>query len=127
VIDHVSLQVTDVASSKAFYEAVLMPLGLRAAYTDGDGIGFASGERAPFWIGPPVDGSPAREVHIAFAAADRAAVEGFYEAALGIKAEILHAPRIFPEYDDDYFACFVRDPDGNNIEAVCRSSAQNDR
>ncbi|MCL2393876.1 MAG: VOC family protein [Acidimicrobiaceae bacterium] len=119
MIDHVSLQVTDVARSRTFYQAVLKPLGLRAAYTDGDAVGFANGDRAPFWIGPPVELSPAREVHIAFTAADRTVVRGFYEAALGIKAEILHAPRIFPEYHDDYFACFVRDPDGNNIEAVC--------
>jgi catechol 2,3-dioxygenase-like lactoylglutathione lyase family enzyme len=120
VIDHVSLQVTDVALSRAFYEVVLAPLGLVAAYTDGDAIGFADGERAPFWIGPAVTDAPTRELHIAFSAADRAAVQAFFGAAQSIAAEVLHAPRVFPEYDENYFGCFVRDPDGHNIEAVCR-------
>ena len=119
VIDHVSLQVTDVAASQAFYQAVLAPLGLQAAYTDGEAVGFADSERAPFWIGPASDSSRPRELHIAFTAADRTAVHGFHAAALGISAEILHAPRIFPEYHANYFGCFVRDPDGHSIEAVC--------
>jgi catechol 2,3-dioxygenase-like lactoylglutathione lyase family enzyme len=119
VIDHVSLQVTDVARSQSFYRALLAPLGLEAAYTDGEAVGFSDSERAPFWIGPAVDSSRPRELHIAFTAADRTAVQSFHAAALSIDAEILHAPRIFPEYHANYFGCFVRDPDGHNIEAVC--------
>jgi catechol 2,3-dioxygenase-like lactoylglutathione lyase family enzyme len=64
-----------------------------------------------------------RELHIAFRAADRDAVRAFHAAAVGIGAEILHAPRAFPEYHQDYFATFVRDPDGHNIEAVCHAPA----
>lgn len=119
MIDHVSLQVADVARSLAFYQAVLEPLGLRPDYTDGEWTGFANSEGAPFWVGPSGAGQP-RELHIAFKADSRSAVHEFHAAALAIGAEVLHAPRIFPEYDPDYFGCFVRDPDGHNIEAVCR-------
>lgn len=118
MIDHVSLQVTDIAVSRAFYEALLAPLGIRAAYKDGAGVGFADGQRAPFWLVPAAsDGH--RELHIAFAAADRRVVRDFHRAAVQAGAEILHPPRLFPEYHADYFGCFVRDPDGNNVEAVC--------
>ena len=119
LIDHVSLQVSDVGASRAFYEALLAPLGLRAAYTDGAAVGFASGDRAPFWLGPGA-GQERRELHLAFSAGDRDAVRAFHRAAVDLGAEILNAPRVFPEYHPDYFACFVRDPDGHNIEAVCR-------
>jgi catechol 2,3-dioxygenase-like lactoylglutathione lyase family enzyme len=47
-------------------------------------------------------------------------VDAFHRAAVALGAEVLHAPRLFPEYDADYYAAFVRDPDGHNIEAVCR-------
>jgi catechol 2,3-dioxygenase-like lactoylglutathione lyase family enzyme len=119
VIDHVSLQVTDVTRSRAFYKAVLTPLGLQAAYTDANWIGFADDERAPFWIGPAVDSRRPRELHIAFTASDRSAVHGFHDAARSVDAEILYAPRAFPQYHANYFGCFVRDPDGHNVEAVC--------
>jgi catechol 2,3-dioxygenase-like lactoylglutathione lyase family enzyme len=122
MIDHVSLQVTDVPASRAFYEVLLAPLGMRAAYTDGPDVGFADGPRAPFWL-VPAAGPETRELHLAFAAVDRDAVGEFHRAALSIGAEILHAPRLFPEYHADYFACFVRDPDGHNVEVVCRQPA----
>lgn len=117
-IDQVSLQVTDVAVSKAFYEALLAPLGLHPEFTDGAAVGFADGRRAPFWLGPAIH-VERRELHIAFSAADRGIVRDFHEAAVGLGAEILHAPRLFPEYHPHYFGCFVRDPDGHNVEAVC--------
>ncbi len=56
---------------------------------------------------------------IAFRAASRDAVRSFHQAALGVGAEVLHAPRLFPEYHEHYFGAFVRDPDGHNVEAVC--------
>jgi len=118
MIDHLCLQVTDVAVSRAFYEAILAPLGLRAAYADGAGIGFASGPRTPFWLAPAT-AEERRELHLAFTAPDRGAVHAFHNAAVTIGAEILNAPRLFPEYHRDYFGCFVRDPDGHNVEAVC--------
>ena len=66
-------------------------------------------------------GEPNREVHIAFVAADRAAVRAFFEAAVAAGAEVLHEPRVWPEYHPTYYGAFVRDPDGNNVEAVCHS------
>jgi catechol 2,3-dioxygenase-like lactoylglutathione lyase family enzyme len=119
VIDHISVQVSDVEASRAFYEALLAPLGLVPTYTDGDAVGFAGGERASFWLAPAA-AAEHRELHVAFAAADRATVRAFHDAAVSVGAEVLHAPRVFPEYHADYFGCFVRDPDGHNIEAVCR-------
>ena len=119
LIDHLSLQVTDITRSRAFYAALLTPLGLRAAYADGDAVGFANTSGAPFWIQPAQRG-PDRELHFAFSAASRAVVDQFREAARALGAEILHEPRLFPEYGTDYYACFVRDPDGHNVEAVCR-------
>ena len=70
-------------------------------------------------MGPLTTGEPNREVHIAFEADDRASVRAFFEAAVNRGAEVLHEPRVWPEYHPDYYGAFVRDPDGNNVEAVC--------
>ena len=64
---------------------------------------------------------PNREIHVAFQADDRATVRAFFEAAVGAGAEVLHEPRVWPEYHPTYYGAFVRDPDGNNVEAVCHS------
>jgi catechol 2,3-dioxygenase-like lactoylglutathione lyase family enzyme len=76
-------------------------------------------QKPSFWIGPQTTGGENREVHIAFEASDRAAVRAFFEAAIGTGAAVLHQPRVWPEYHPDYYGAFVRDPDGNNVEAVC--------
>jgi catechol 2,3-dioxygenase-like lactoylglutathione lyase family enzyme len=119
MIDHVSLQVRDIPTSRAFYEAVLAPLGIHAAASDGPAVGFFGPEPGSFWL-CPARRDDDRELHLAFRAADRSAVLAFHQAAVAIGAEVLHAPRVFPEYDENYFGAFVRDPDGHNIEAVCR-------
>ena len=119
MIDHVSLQVSDVPVSTAFYEAILAPLEIRPGHRDGAAIGFFGPGAGSFWISParrPDD----RELHIAFEARSRDEVQRFHQAAVALGTEVLHAPRLFPEYNADYFAAFVRDPDGHNIEAVCR-------
>jgi catechol 2,3-dioxygenase-like lactoylglutathione lyase family enzyme len=72
-----------------------------------------------FWISTHNTGEGFRESHIAFTAPDRAAVRAFFEAAVASGAEVLHEPRMWPEYHETYFGAFVRDPDGNNVEAVC--------
>jgi len=74
-----------------------------------------------FWIGTQVTGEGFRESHIAFTAASRDAVQLFFEAAVADGAEVLHEPRLWPEYHESYFGAFVRDPDGNNVEAVCHT------
>ncbi len=62
-----------------------------------------------------------RESHIAFSAVSREAVDRFFAAARSIGAEALHEPRVWPEYHPGYYGAFVRDPDGNNVEAVCHT------
>lgn len=120
MIDHLSIQVRDVAASAAFYDAVLAALGGKRLMDMGEVIAF--GRTQPrFWLGPVTTPGEAREVHIAFVAPDRDAVAAFHEAAVAAGAEVLHEPRLWPEYHPTYFAVFVRDPDGNNVEAVCHT------
>jgi catechol 2,3-dioxygenase-like lactoylglutathione lyase family enzyme len=113
------MQCTDMAASAAFYDAVLAPLGCRRVMEHGGAIGYGDSEFPAFWIGPHSTGSGFRETHIAFDAPDRAAVHAFFDAAVALGAEVLHEPRLFPEYHPTYYGAFVRDPDGNNVEAVC--------
>ena len=121
MIDHVSVQCADVDASRAFYDAVLAPLGGGREMEFGDVVGYGLAGKPSFWIGPLASSSPNREVHLAFVAADRAAVRAFFEAAVASGAEVLHEPRVWPEYHPDYYGAFVRDPDGNNVEAVCHN------
>lgn len=111
------------AASAAFYDAVLAPLGGGVRKRFGENVGFgAAGSAAghpALWLVPACDQERAREVHLAFAAADRTTVDAFHDAAVAAGAEVLHAPRLWPDYHATYYAVFVRDPDGNNVEAVC--------
>jgi catechol 2,3-dioxygenase-like lactoylglutathione lyase family enzyme len=120
MLDHVSIQCADVAVSSQFYDAVLGALGGGRVLDFGSVIGYGTAGRASFWLSPLAGGAPNRELHIAFGAEDRATVRRWFDAAVGIGAEVLHQPRLWPEYDADYYGAFVRDPDGNNVEAVCR-------
>ena len=119
MLDHLSIQCTDVAASARFYDAVLAPLGGRRIMDFGQVIGYGVPPKPDFWIGPRSSGEGFRESHIAFAAADRRTVRAFFAAATARGAEVLHEPRVWPEYHADYYGAFVRDPDGNNVEAVC--------
>jgi catechol 2,3-dioxygenase-like lactoylglutathione lyase family enzyme len=118
MLDHLSIQCTDLTASAAFYDAVLAPLGTRRVMEFGAAIGYGV-DRPRFWIGPHSTGEGFRESHIAFAAADRAGVDAFFAAATSVGARVLHEPRVWPEYHQSYYGAFVRDPDGNNVEAVC--------
>ncbi|WIM95635.1 VOC family protein [Actinoplanes oblitus] len=119
MLDHVGFQCADLAASAAFYDAVLAPLGGRRLMDFGVAIGYGTGDHADFWLGELNEGDGFRESHIAFAAADRAAVDAFFAAATAAGAEVLHTPKLHPEYHEHYYGAFVRDPDGNNVEAVC--------
>jgi len=121
VLDHVSIQCADVPASAPFYDAVLAPLGGGRVLDFGEVIGFGVAKKADFWLGPRTTGEGFRESHIAFDAPDRAAVRSFFEAAIATGAEVLHEPRVWPEYHPTYYGAFVRDPDGNNVEAVCHT------
>jgi catechol 2,3-dioxygenase-like lactoylglutathione lyase family enzyme len=121
MIDHISFQSADVPASATFYDAVLATIGGARVMDFGEVIGFGTPPMPDFWIGARTTGEGFRESHVAFTAPNRAAVLAFYEAALAQGAEVLHEPRVWDEYHGDYFAVFVRDPDGNNVEAVCHA------
>ena len=117
MIDHISIQCADLASSATFYDIALAPLGGRRVLDFGDAIGYGT-DFPTFWIGAQTTGDGFRESHLAFVAPDREAVDAFVSAAVGAGAEVLHDARVWPEYHAGYFGAFVRDPDGNNVEAV---------
>jgi len=121
VLDHVSIQCGDATASAAFYDAVLAPLGVTRIMDVGGAVGYGADGKPDFWIGPDATGGPNRENHLAFASADRDAVRAFFAAALAHGAEVLHEPREWPEYHSGYHGAFVRDPVGNNVEAVCHT------
>ena len=115
MIDHVTLRASDFAKSRAFYEAALAPLGYEVIMEFEQAVGMGSGGFPDFWLGA---GEPSRKAHLAFRT-DRAAVDAFHAAALGAGGEDNGAPGPRPQYHENYYAAFVIDPDGNNIEAVC--------
>jgi catechol 2,3-dioxygenase-like lactoylglutathione lyase family enzyme len=121
MLDHISIQCHDVTASAAFYDAVLAPLGGVRVMDFGEFLGYGVPPHPELWIGPQVTGEGFRENHLAFHADDRAAVRAFFDAAVALGAEVLHAPRLWPEYHPAYYGAFVRDPDGNNVEAVCHT------
>jgi catechol 2,3-dioxygenase-like lactoylglutathione lyase family enzyme len=110
----VKLPVRDLALSRAFYERALRPLGVRVAESS-QGPGFAVGDQ-DFWIGEQE--VAASSVHIAFAAPDRETVDAFHAAALEAGGVDNGGPGLRPHYHAGYYAAFVLDPDGNNVEAV---------
>ena len=119
MLDHLGLQCADLAKAATFYDTVLAPLGATRMMDFGEAVGY--GTTTPdFWLGVNT-GEGFRETHIAFSAPDRPTVRAFYEAAVAAGAEVLHEPRVFPEYHEHYYGAFVRDPDGNNVEAVCHT------
>jgi catechol 2,3-dioxygenase-like lactoylglutathione lyase family enzyme len=122
MLDHIGLQVRDVEASLEFYLRAFAAIGMREAmrfpYRDTITVGLAGPDGVPvFWLGPPT-GDETRELHVAFRAADRAAVDAVHQAAVAAGTEVLHAPREWPEYHPGYYAVFLRDPDGHNVEAV---------
>ena len=121
MIDHVSIQCADPAASASFYDAVLATIGGTRVMEFGDVVGYGVAPMPDFWIGPRTTGEGFRESHLAFSAPDRDAVSAFFDAAVRAGAEVLYEPKVWEEYHPRYFAVFVRDPDGNNVEAVCHT------
>lgn len=117
MINHLSIQCSDLATSARFYDGVLATIGGRRVLDFGDAIGYGT-DRPSFWLGKHTVGEGFRESHIAFTAPSREAVDTFHAAAVTLGAEVLHEPRVWPEYHAGYYGAFVRDPDGNNVEAV---------
>jgi len=116
-VAHVAVNVSEWDRAKQFYEDVLGPLGYRMVYAEDGAVAyFADANGLDFGIGrrDPVGGS-----HVAFECPDREAVDRFHERALSCGARDNGAPGIRAQYDADYYAAYVLDADGNNIEAVC--------
>ncbi|MGB2874331.1 MAG: VOC family protein [Gaiellaceae bacterium] len=121
MIDHLGIDVEQYSRSKDFYVRALEPLDYKLLREFGDKVGGGFGrDGAPFfWVRElPSPGI----VHVAFAATDTDAVDGFHAAALEAGGEDNGAPGLRPQYHAGYYAAFVLDPDGNNIEAVTHIS-----
>ncbi len=118
MLDHVGVNVSDLAAARAFYIAALEPLGIKPIMElEGAASGFGDDRKPYFWIAKRP--TPTPSAHIAFAAPDRATVDAFHEAALGAGGRDNGEPGPRPIYHEHYYGAFVLDPDGNNIEAVC--------
>ena len=122
-LDHVAISTADYATSLAFYEKALAPLGIKThmKFEGDEGNVAGLGADAPFlWIG---DGGKLTggRVHIAFAARTRAEVDAFYAAAMAAGGTDNGPPGLRPHYHATYYAAFAYDPDGHNIEAVCHA------
>lgn len=122
MFDHLTITVKNYDLARSFYEIVLAPMGYGSVYEE-DGVVTAFGETDPvFWIAQADKNHPASaNTHIAFSVSSRELVDTFYDLALKEGGRDNGAPGLRPEYEDNYYAAFVIDHDGNNIEAVCRN------
>ena len=126
MIDHFGINCADLEAAKSFYDQTLGTLGYTRQLDFDVAVGYGRDGEPAFWISRFDDMGPNREVHIAFQAPDADHVRAFHAAATELGAETLHAPRLWPEYHPGYYGAFVRDPDGNNVEAVCHSADPDD-
>lgn len=117
MIDHIGIDVADYQRSRRFYQRSLPALGWDLVEEVGDWVAFGPPGQPIFWLR---EATPATQpIHIAFPAADRAAVDAFYGAALEAGATDNGPPGLREIYHPHYYGAFVLDPDGHNIEAVC--------
>ena len=114
MIDHVSIRTRDLARSRAFYEKALAPLGYKIVMEFEGAVGMGAAGFPDFWIG--LD-EPSARVHVAFKGS-RKAIDAFHAAALAAGGADNGAPGLRPHYHENYYAAFITDPDGHNIEAV---------
>jgi catechol 2,3-dioxygenase-like lactoylglutathione lyase family enzyme len=118
MFDHIGFRVRDLAASRRFYEAALKPLGHVAA-AEGEGyVGLGPAEAPALWLYAS-DAGPGPGCHAAFVAKDHAAVAAFHAAGLKAGGRDNGPPGPRPNYSATYYAAFLIDPDGNNVEAVC--------
>ena len=116
--DHVGLKVSDLDASAQFFTAALKALGHAVLARDAASVGMGpEGGAAGLWLAP--GGAPVTPVHLAFSARTRSAVDAFYRAGLEARGRDNGAPGLRTDYGPSYYAAFLLDPDGNNVEAVC--------
>ena len=134
MIDHMGISPADIENARLFYDAALLPLGIASVMevtpeqTGGyHGIGYGTGGKPSFWLsGDSRRAAPDRGrgtgIHVAFSADSRAAVDAFYAAAIAQGGRDNGSPGIRAHYHPNYYAAFVIDPDGVNVEAVCQKA-----
>ncbi|MBN8952002.1 MULTISPECIES: VOC family protein [unclassified Rhizobium] len=123
MLDHVTIGVRDIVRSKAFYDAVLRPLGIERLYAEGEIFaGYGIAQKAFFWIGQR--DAAQTGAHVAFAAESRGRVDDFHRVAIAAGGIDNGAPGLRPHYHQNYYGAFILDPDGHNIEAVCHLSVR---
>jgi catechol 2,3-dioxygenase-like lactoylglutathione lyase family enzyme len=129
MIDHIGFPVSDYERSKAFYAKALAPLGyvlvmeIGGEHTESKSpaAGFGAGGKPDFWIGG--EGGLTGVLHVAIVATDRNTVDEFHRAAIAAGGRDNGAPGLRPHYHASYYAAFVLDPDGHNVEAVSHAPA----
>lgn len=120
MIDHTAVNVTDLEEGKRFYSEALKPLGYSLQFEVAEFLGFGDEDMPNFGV---VRRGPVGAGHVAFRAPDRASVDAFYEAATAAGGRDNGAPGVREHYHPNYYAAYVHDADGNNIEAVCHTPA----
>lgn len=122
MLDHVTLKISNLTRSIAFYDATFAPLGILHLYEESTKFaGYGVPPKAFFWLGET--DQPVTGVHVAFTVSVRAMVDIFYEAAIAAGGSDNGKPGLRPFYAKNYYSAFVLDPDGHNIEAVCHNPA----
>jgi catechol 2,3-dioxygenase-like lactoylglutathione lyase family enzyme len=120
MIDHVTIPVKDLKQSRSFYEKAFIPLGYKLSFgKEGSFWAFDVGGDSLFEISQYQGKSPLTSVHVAFRVLDAKTIEAFFKAAIEAGAKSNGAPGFRPQYAQGYYACFIYDPNGHNIEAMC--------
>ena len=123
MFDHVGINVRDYRKSRAFYERALAPLGYQVVmeFDEWKAAAFGTDEKPTFWV---CEREPyGTGTHLAFTSDDRAVVDAFHAAALAAGGADNGPPGLREHYTPTYYAAFVHDPDGNNVETVCHKPA----
>ena len=118
-LGHIGIPVKDLVKSKTFYDAVAPHLGLKLIDAHDDFVGYGEGDSYDVYV--HTMRAPISGVHLCFSVNTKEQVRSFYESALAAGGKDNGAPGIRKDYSPTYYAAFVFDPDGNNIEALCRN------
>ena len=117
--DHIGIKVKDADKSVRFYEAALKPFGYVLCSRDDSGAGFGPRGEPALWLSFAGKSAGGPGTHVAFRAGDRATVDRFYAGGLEAGGRDNGKPGLRKDYSPTYYAAFLLDPDGNNVEAVC--------